>query len=219
MEMILKMKIFEAKRILITIIFISFFILCKRFFVFGKLDSVHECLYYYFFYIGDKNEKLNIRLISDFVFYQSMLWLFMGCFFKEDILDNVDLIFTRVKKKIIIYLKEIKKIIINLVAVYMYIYMFCACLCVKSSIVNIFTIIELEYFIVGLLLICLFFCVLNIGAVYMDVRYICILSIIVGFYINRYFAYPILICILSNIVVVSIELIFINKKELIFWKQ
>lgn len=219
MEMIREMKTFELKRIMAALVFVSLFILQKRYFVFGELDSVHECLYKYFFYLGEKEERLNIRLVSDFLVYQCVFWLFMGRFFKEDILDNSYMILTRTNKRFNLYLKEIRKITIHAVVLYIYIYLFSALFCVKDKAVYIFDAAELKYFLIGLVLVCLYFAALNVGTIYVDIRYICIVFILAGFCINSYCVHKIFIWMVFCTTLLAAELIFINKKELIFWKQ
>lgn len=104
------MKIIKDKRyILLIIIFILIAYRGSKFS--SSINDLNDMIYYVFFYIGvDMHNMMSIMDMSNIFLWQCVILIGFGSFFREMLLSNETILYTRMNKRCKIYLHFIKEV-------------------------------------------------------------------------------------------------------------
>lgn len=161
------MRLIEARKLVPVFFLQLLFIAKKLYFMPIKVHEMKDLIYLCFLNTGMADVGFYLIHVMDFFLYQCFFIVFLGGFYRDDILSNQELLFTRTKKRSVLFQRGTMKIVLNTCIVYVLLYgTVFSVLCYRTGIWT----FDIPYFLYGMFFLVTYILLVNVISMLTDVK-------------------------------------------------
>lgn len=177
------MRLIEARKLIPAYFLIVLFIAKRLHFMQFNVYEMKDLIYLCFLYTGIADMGFNLIHVTDFFLYQCILIAFLGGFYRDDILSNQELLFTRAKKRKGLLQKGTIKLVLNTCILYVLLYGTSAMvLCYKNKTKT----FDVMYFLYVMLFLVTYILLINVMTMLADVKLFLVILLTVEVFIDNF---------------------------------
>ncbi len=177
------MRLIEARKLIPAYFLIVLFIAKRLHFMQFNVYEMKDLIYLCFLYTGIADMGFNLIHVTDFFLYQCILIVFLGGFYRDDILSNQELLFTRAKKRKGLFQKGTIKLVLNTSILYVLLYGTSAMvLCYKNKTKT----FDVMYFLYAMLFLVTYILLINVMTMLVDVKLFLVILLTVEVFIDNF---------------------------------
>ncbi len=145
-----------------------FFLILYRYFVFQNvITDINDLIYYVFFYIRIDSQKMMLIIdVSSVFFWQCMMFLDIGTYFRENLISNESMLYIRINNRGKIFRKFCTQVIVKTVVFSSIILLICFLLGVNKGVNSYNNIIFMYIFNMNILVF------VNVMSIILEIKYI-----------------------------------------------